>query len=89
MAYLDIILDFESTNCDSIIPDLDVFLDNGILNYHVNKNKVRLYASIHDRSDFWSFIDQENNVTFALGKTTFHAKAYRNVSDAPRFTFPS
>ena len=89
MAYLDLILDFESKDCDSIITDLDVFLGNGILNYRVNKNKVRLYASIHDKSDFWSYIDQDNNVTFDLGATTFRAKAYRKITDAPRFTFPS
>jgi hypothetical protein len=88
MAYLDIILDFESADSESIITDLDVFLENGILNYHVNKNKIRLYASLHDRSDFWSCIDQDNTVKFTIGDTTFQAKAYRNISDAPLFTFP-
>ena len=88
MEYRDLVIDFTCGDIEyeQLIETLDAVLDNGIIAYHINKNKYRLFVTLHNYSHFWGQIDSNDEVVLTLFNSTFTAKTYPRES-APVFKF--
>ena len=87
MAFTSLIFDFKGVKQDhcKVVTKLDACMfENGIMDSYSSGGNLRLYVILRLNSEFWGYVESENQVNIEVNGEMFDV-AYYTASEAPEF----